>query len=779
MYWRRNSIYYRASLMLMLLGAGLLIAGSARASDLVSQTPYDAKAAFLANTAPLFTSPLPVFGPGYNAALPRVNATAHPYLTVKMVEFNQQVMPASLGFGKARLWGYETLDSTTGKVLAPPIWPGVTVEAKRNKPTVITYQNDLPSFNPGNPNGPGLVQGLITSDPTIHWANPLDPTSAPVRFPATMADMMKHNPCMETPTATFTDPYTKATIKCNQPFTGPQPTVPHLHGAEIPSYYDGGPDGWFTPTGIDGPGYSTFNALDGGAKGTGYTKGPLASTSYRKNLAKQSFIAKPGTNQATYIYDNAQEPGTLWFHDHGLGITRTNVSSGLEAFYFIRQPAREPQKLPAGAYEIEMAIQDRQFDSKGQLYFPDGYNNGTVLAGCGTGVNDPCLNGPPPNPAIHPFWIPESIGDVAVVNGAPWPVLKVEPRRYLFRLLDGANARMWNLTFGDAAKGESLPPVYVVGNDDNYLDAPAPVSTLLIAPGQRDYVIVDFSKVPFGSNVTLTNDAPVPYPGGLSPVPYTLAGMQQPADQPQMHYIMRFQVTVPLKGKKDTSCNPTVACKRPTPLVSLNTVTKGGVKVDKHREVTLKEFEGIGQFGNPGGPAEVLVQNTKWDGLVSPGIGKDFPVDGISELPQQGAIEEWDIVNLTIDAHPMHTHLVQFQILNRQSFDTDGTLTNPTKPGGGYIGYLNPTTGAVVLGAWAKAFYPSGTTFDSTGAPSNPPECNGLSYVNPDHAAFNPCPAYGPPLSYLVANGDGAIGGNPAVGPYLVGSPTAPSAYEA
>jgi FtsP/CotA-like multicopper oxidase with cupredoxin domain len=222
----------------------------------------------------------------------------------------------------------------------------------------MTYVNELPSFNPLNPTGLGLVQGLVSVDKTIHWANPLN------------------SDCMDTPSSG----------DCGLPFTGSPPATVHLHGGEVSPGSDGGPDSWFTPDGKTGPGYRTlFNA---------------------------------GLGKAVYLYPNLQEPGTLFFHDHALGATRTNLYSGLAAFYFIRGPLTEPRNLPKGAYEIEMAIQDRQFDTNGQLIFPDGSG--------GPASN---LNGTPPNPTIHPFWIPEFFGDVAIVNGAPWPVLNLEPRR--------------------------------------------------------------------------------------------------------------------------------------------------------------------------------------------------------------------------------------------------------------------------------------------------------------------------------------------------------------
>ncbi len=135
-----------------------------------------------------------------------------------------------------------------------------------------------------------------------------------------------------------------------------------------------------------------------------------------------------------YNYVNTQEATTLWFHDHSLGVVRENVYAGLAGFYFIRDTrdtglANNPITLPSGAQEVELLIQDRQFDTNGQLFFPDS--------------DDPAgsLNGGPGNPDKHPFWIPEFFGDVITVNGKAWPVMDVQARRYRFRVLNGSNAR--------------------------------------------------------------------------------------------------------------------------------------------------------------------------------------------------------------------------------------------------------------------------------------------------------------------------------------------------
>ncbi len=639
-----KSILTFTGLVLVALAAS---ATTTAASVLVPQT------ALPGDCVPRFALPLPVFGPA--GSMPRVQAARHRVLRVTMVETSQQVLPAGgdtcgLGvvFKPTRVWAYATADMR-GRTLAPAHWPAVTIDARRFVPTEIEYVNALPSF------GAGLVQGLLTVDQTIHWANP---TAAA---------------CVDGP------PRTDCETGGRSPFTGPVPAVVHLHGGEVPSAFDGGPEAWFAPD---------------GAKGTTYASRRPA-----------------GAGAAIYRYPNGQQPGTLWFHDHALGTTRINVYSGLAAFYLLRDRHTEPRRLPHGPYEIEMLLQDRQFDTASQLFWPDG---------SGADVEHTSLNGPPPNPDRHPFWNPEFVGDVVTVNGAAWPFLVVEPRRYRLRLLDGSNARFYRLHFGSV-------PVYQIGADDAYLDAPVRVSEVFLAPGERADVIVDFAAFA-GQEITVTNDAPVPYPDGL--VPGT--------DQPGMADVMQFRVrAIPVK---DTSCDPAsprrrgrpAPCGRPVPVVRLtdgNGRLAPGVQVDQRRQLVLKEF------ATEAGPVEVLLNNTQWDGLDSPAVRAAAP-DGVTEKPRVGSTELWEIINLTDDAHPIHTHLAQFQILNRESFAD------------------------AYRSAWGAAFgMPAGCV------PSGDPE--------------NPCPGYGPPLPYAIPNADGAIGGNPAIGPFLMHDAQPPAAEEA
>jgi FtsP/CotA-like multicopper oxidase with cupredoxin domain len=612
----------------------LFTAGSALASQQIPQTPLPGK------KIPKYVEPVPVFGPASGGAAPRVDGMKT--LTVSMEEFQEQILPGSIYTALPApynlgtyVWGYKISDGTN---TYGPFYPAFTIEAKRGTPTNVTYINDL--INP-------VLQKYITVDQTIHWADPLG---------LMCEDAVPPIDCTVNPA----DP-------CCQPFAGPVPAVAHLHGGEDPSAFDGGPDSWFTPDGT-GPG------------GIGFFKGP-------------------GFVKNAYTYPNGQEATTLFFHDHALGATRLNLYAGLVGFYFIRDDGdtgldTNSLGLPAGPYEVELAIQDKQFDTNGQLIFPDG---------------SPCgLNGCPPNPSVHPYWNPEFFGDVIVVNGKSWPYLNVEPRRYRFRIVDGANARFFDLRLMNTRKMKRQgPAIWQIGTDGGLLDAPVMVAKrtgLFIAPGERADIIVDFSGYK-GQTLTLVNKAKAPFPSGDPPDPRTTG------------QVMEFRVNLPLSGT-DTSFDPAASGATlrggPNQQAAIVRLADGagalasGVVPDKVRQLTLNEVEG------PEGPLEVILNNTDWGAALT-------------ENPRVGATELWEIVNLTEDAHPIHVHLVQFQLVNRQRF-------NKTKYEKVY-----------------EAAFPGGEEI----------------------------PESGPPMTYDVLNADGAIGGNPAISPYLKGPIMPPAPNEA
>jgi spore coat protein A len=187
----------------------------------------------------------------------------------------------------------------------------------------------------------------------------------------------------------------------------------------------------------------------------------------------------------TVLYPN-QAPQTaaslLWFHDHGLGLTRLNVFAGLAGAYLIRDQldtGTEPNPIgiPGGAYEIPLVFEDRQFNPDGTLFYP---------------VSD--------IPGVT--WIGEYFGDVMLVNGKVWPFLEVEPRLYRFRILNACNARILNLGIGGAQ-------VWQIGGDAGMFDVPVPVKQLVLAPAERADVLVDFRRSA-GLNLVMKNNAPPP-----------------------------------------------------------------------------------------------------------------------------------------------------------------------------------------------------------------------------------------------------------------------------
>lgn len=328
-----------------------------------------------------------------------------------------------------------------------------------------------------------------------------------------------------------------------------------------------------------------------------------------------NYATSPGAvaNEAILQYSNEQPAANLWYHDHAMGITRLNAYVGLAALYNIRDSndtglPNNPLGLPAGPYEIPLIIQDKQFNPDGSLFYP---TNGVT--------------------ATHPIWVPEFFGDTAVVNGQTYPFLNVEPRRYRFRFLNGSQARFYNLWL--AGSGKNNLPLWVIGMEQSLLPDPAPLQKLLLAPAERADVIVDFTGIKPGTTFTLSNDANVPYPGG---------GRKGGANIPD---IMQINVVSPLVGVDNTTLPANLNLPAITPLVA----TPGAPM----REIVMKET--IDPL--TGAPTEVRL-NQRWFN------------EPVEETPKVGTTEVWQFINLTVDAHPMHMHLVKFQVVNRQAFDS-------------------------------------------------------------------------------------------------------------
>jgi spore coat protein A len=356
------------------------------------------------------------------------------------------------------------------------------------------------------------------------------------------------------------------------PDTDPAPIVTHLHGGENHPQFDGTPLQWFTQGGDTGPHYITN----------------------------------------TFTYYNEQRASMVWYHDHALGNTRTNVYAGLAGLYFIRddedtgEPGN-PLGLPAGPYEIPLVLQDKTFNADGSMFYPR------------EGVT-----------AYHPEWVPEFFGDVAVVNAKIWPFVDVEPRRYRLRIVNGSQSRFYNLRFVDEKSGRALAFTQI-GTDGGLLRAPVRMTALLIAPGERADVIIDFTGRRNRSFI-VTNNARAPYPMGGR------AGLNQ---------LLKIRVNRTLQGTDATIPAPNLE------LPALRRLPEPSVTRVQHLSETLDPITG--------NPIHLNVED-------APYLDEGTGLPSVATRPAAGAVEDWLLVNTTADTHPIHLHLVTFEVIDRRPF---------------------------------------------------------------------------------------------------------------
>ncbi|NID15596.1 multicopper oxidase family protein [Luteibacter yeojuensis] len=295
-------------------------------------------------------------------------------------------------------------------------------------------------------------------------------------------------------------------------------------------------------------------------------------------------------------YPNAQDAATLWYHDHAMGINRLNMYAGLAGLYLLRDEHELSLGLPSGDQELPLVLADRLLREDGRLYYPD--------------------SGDAKSP-----WVPEVFGNLTLVNGAILPRAEVQARRYRLRVLNAANGRFYHLRFRDGRAFQ------VVGSDQGLLAAPAAMTSIFLAPGERADIVVDFADLRSGA-AELMNDA----------LP-----------------LMRFAVGRGLV--RDDSRVPDAL--RDLPRVDETTASKT-------RELTLDEYSDCVAT-----PMLMLLNGKRWH-------------DPVTEKVRLGSTETWRLVNLTEDTHPIHLHLVRFQILDRRPFDVDEYLEKKT------LRYLGP-----------------------------------------------------------------------------------------
>ena len=295
----------------------------------------------------------------------------------------------------------------------------------------------------------------------------------------------------------------------------------------------------------------------------------------------------PGKSGTCY-YPNGQESCSLFYHDHAMGITRLNTVAGLTGPYLIRDQFEDSLNLPRGAYEIPLVLFDRSFHNDGRLYYP--------------------VSGKQEAP-----WVSEYYGSAILANGKIFPYLEVEPRKYRLRLVNSSNGSFYRLSVSmepsAAAPGEEF---HQIGSEQGLLETPASLTTLILGPGGRADLIIDFSRHP-GKEMYLRTDVAM---------------------------ILQFRVAS--TGSRDTASLP--ATLRPVTRISEQTTVRT-------RLLTIADYQ-----DRLGRSHMMLLNGARWH----------MPV---TENPVLNSTEIWSFLNLTDDSHPIHLHMVRFQILDRRSFD--------------------------------------------------------------------------------------------------------------
>jgi spore coat protein A len=320
----------------------------------------------------------------------------------------------------------------------------------------------------------------------------------------------------------------------------------------------------------------------------------------------------------TYVYPNNQDAATVWYHDHALGITRLNVYGGMAGFFLIRE-----EKDPQGLESRDTLEPDNDFG------FPSGqYEIGMAIQDRTFNTDGSLFNNAQLEDAFK--------GEYALVNGKVAPFLNVDQGKYRFRLLNGSQSREYSLRLENITTPGNDPRFILVGTDLGLVSAPIDLGNTIsiMAPAERMDVVIDFEGIGDGDEIILRNDEPTP---------------------PLLPSIMKFIVT----GNPGYTGAIASTLRPVTPMAEGSQDATRYFRLAKHQAVACKD--GSGRFAN-----EWTVQSL--DGPGGNLTGEEW--DDLTEFPILGNREVWEFENPTNVMHPMHVHLVRFQILSKTNLNT-------------------------------------------------------------------------------------------------------------
>ena len=300
-----------------------------------------------------------------------------------------------------------------------------------------------------------------------------------------------------------------------------------------------------------------------------------------------SDITRPGEYKI-YHYPNSQDARMLWYHDHGVHHTAENAYMGLAAVYLLGDEVEDRLPIPKGAYDLPLVITDKMFAADGKFMYDDEGHSGLY-------------------------------GDVILVNGQPWPTLKVAKRKYRFRILNASLSRGLRLQLSNSS------PMTVVATDGGLMPAPQQTVQLRVGMAERYEVVIDFAKYTAGTKIQLRN-----------------LGVPNSDDFDHTDKIMQFEVT---NDAFDPANNQVPAQFNP------NMEVMGLKESDATATVKLRVHRSNSTW---------KINDTTWDDIVASEYQR------VVANPKLNEVQIWEIENSSGGwFHPTHIHLVDFKILSR------------------------------------------------------------------------------------------------------------------
>jgi spore coat protein A len=398
----------------------------------------------------------------------------------------------------------------------------------------------------------------------------------------------------------------------------------------------------------------------------------------------------------------------LWYHDHGYTITRLNVFAGLAGAWIIRDAEEAKLNLPTGEYEIPVIIQDRNLETGGDFL------SGRLMHKVETDSSKfiPTAQNPLPSDTAEFF------GPFTLVNGSLWPSVPVEPKPYRLRVLNGSNARTYQLFLVDDTNNVRNDLIRQIGTDAGLMGEAVPIDRvqyppsqpkcpnfpkgLVLSPAERVDLVVDFQCAP-GRTLRWVNVAAAPFDGiyaadDSDPSGNTLIKPETPPDQmaamgPRLPFpeVMQFVVA---QGQAGTPLPLT------SPLSSFQRWTHDSpeLKGHRHRWLALNE-----KVKGPDLKDGFLFFNELIELTSGDARKEDFTItlngettarrfmnrrvffrSPINFYPEADKPEVWHILNFSADSHPIHLHLVDFQLLTRRVYMVAGSA-----PGSNIVDAVN------------------------------------------------------------------------------------------